>query len=232
MAKKKEELEKEPKVINAEETTEHNAEAVATESEEAVKPEEHKEEEKEVIVSEDNQEVGKEENGDQENNGLINDKIEPVVGEQSRDTPKLFPPYAYDLTETKEDTQQEKLFMQQGLHYLAEKIKMKRDARKEKEMIEGREKENIMYYGTYSVDWTDMRYREIGKTIPEIAYLNYWAPQRCIMLNVEWLPRLVADGYILKDLTPGTWEGYINERNIAKYMKKVDYLLRKGKIRP
>lgn len=231
MAKKKEELEKDPKTLAVEEPTEENVVTSDTESEEKSETLEHKEEE---VVKEEEHKDEKESEEEHPVKEAIPDENEPVVGEQSADTPRIFPPDAYDVTTTKEDTLQEKLLMQQGLHYLAEKIKMQKEAREAREMSNNKDipKMEIMYYGTYSVDWTDVRYREIGKTIPEIAYLNYWAPQRCVMLNVEWLPRLVADGYILKDLTPGTWQGYINERNVAKYMRKVDYLLKKGKIRP
>lgn len=142
----------------------------------------------------------------------------------------LFEPDAYDITKTKEDDIQTKVIASQMLHYMKD------------DLIKLNNSQNtggvsLMYdkpwYGVYSVDHYTMRGQHIGVIIPEIAYLpNKNIPLRQEMLNLEWIERLVKAGCIVKDLTPGVWDGYINSRNVASYLKKVHWMLDNGKLRP
>lgn len=142
----------------------------------------------------------------------------------------LFEPEAYDLSRTKEDDQQTKVIASQMLHYMKD------------DLIKLNNSQNVggvslMYdkpwYGVYSVDHYTMRGQHIGVILPEIAYLpNKNIPLRQEMLNLEWIERLVKAGCIVKDLTPGVWDGYINSKNIASYLKKVHWMLDNGKLRP
>lgn len=157
----------------------------------------------------------------------------PVFEELPEDHPDRYKPLfkeeEYDITKTPADTLQEKVIAAQGVHY------MKNDLLKvnEKRNTNSRLRYDEPWYGVYSVDHYSMRGHHIGEIIPEIAYLpNKNIPLRKEMLNLEWISRLVDAGCIVKDLTPGVWTGTINKNNIASYLRKVNWMLDNGKLRP